>query len=73
MLAHTSFNSPRRKARIAAIIATQPSPMRRGALSKAALRRLCCKAKPIVANPSYAAYTWVSVGVEVLISRAPLL
>jgi hypothetical protein len=31
------------------------------------------KQKPIVANPSYAAYTWISVGVEVLISRAHLL
>jgi hypothetical protein len=31
----------------------------------------CCEAKPIVANPSCAAYTWVSVGVEVLISRLP--
>jgi hypothetical protein len=42
-------------------------------LSKAALRSFAAKQKPIVANPSYAAYTWVSVGVEVLISRAPLL
>jgi len=31
------------------------------------------KQKPIVANPSCAAYTWVSIGVEVLISRATLL
>jgi hypothetical protein len=63
----------RRKAGIAAIIATQPSPIRCDALSKAAIRSFAAKQKPIVANPSYAAYTWVSVGVEVLISRAPLL
>ncbi len=37
------------------------------------LHTFAAKQKPIVANPSYAAYTWVSVGVEVLISRAPLL
>jgi hypothetical protein len=35
------------------------------ALSKEAVRSFAAQQKPTVANPSYAAYTCVSVGVEV--------
>jgi hypothetical protein len=49
-----------------AIAATQPSPMRWGRRgAKKASTALLHSKKPVVANPSYAAYTWSPIGADV--------
>jgi hypothetical protein len=58
----------RRKAGVAAIIAMQPSLMRCG--DRRTLPALLHSKRPIVANPSSAAYTWFPVGVEVPINAS---
>jgi hypothetical protein len=66
--------SLRRKASAAAIVATQPSPTRWGRLApgKQAEAALLHGKKPVVANPSYVAYTWSPIGADVPIPEMSL-